>query len=162
MPMEPTNLPHHHTGSNTVMPNWIHGSNPPAANEQLPKSVWRNGVVRKLADYIQQLRESDRQSDEHHVSHQSDLRHKCPRHAERTCNCTNDACADDDSGECGRDRSAHKQYNGRSAGQREQGGRTNGCEHCGSKYECVCLGSGKECGIHAQAGAEAAKTTNTD
>lgn len=165
MPMELTNLPHHHTGSNTVMPNWIHGSNPPAANEQLPQSIWRNGVVRKLADYIQQLRKIDQQSGKHDVGDKSNLSHKCPRHTERTCNCANNTCADDDIGEQRKAiiRRINQHYDDRSVGQRTEVFGANGCKYCGSKYKCVCLGRSKECGLYEEdgAGKGAAQTTKS-
>lgn len=90
--MEPTDMSAKHSDANTVLSGRVHRVNNPAANERMPKSVWQPGMVQRLADYIKHLREVDQQSDKPHVA---DLTHQCPRHPERTCNCTG-TCADDD------------------------------------------------------------------
>jgi hypothetical protein len=74
----------------------IHGTDKPAANEQLPKSIWQPGVVQRLADYIKQLRQVDEQSNEPNKSGKPDQPHICPRNPHRVCNCSSSVCADDD------------------------------------------------------------------
>jgi hypothetical protein len=62
----------------------------------MPKSIWRNGVVRSLADYIRQLREVDDESNQRPVARQSiESNHVCTRNPHRTCNCDAGVCADD-------------------------------------------------------------------
>ena len=92
--MEPTNMPDQHSNSNSELSSRVHRVDNPAANEPMPKSIWQPGVVQRLGDYIKQLRQVDQQSDKSNVA---GFTHKCPRHAERTCNCTS-SCADDDAG----------------------------------------------------------------
>jgi hypothetical protein len=97
--MEPTNLSDKHTDANAIVPSGIHGSHNAAANELMPKSIWRNGVVRSLADYIRQLREVDDESNQRPVTDQPNqpgfTRHVCARNPHRTCNCDTGICADD-------------------------------------------------------------------
>jgi hypothetical protein len=97
--MEPTNMSDKHTDANTVVPSGVHGSHNAAANELMPKSVWRNGVVRSLADYIKQLREVDDESNQRTVASQPsqpvEPSHVCTRNLHRTCNCSAGVCADD-------------------------------------------------------------------
>ena len=91
--MEPTDLPSKHADTNPELSGRVRGSDHPAANEQLPRSIWQPGVVKRLADYIKHLREVDNQSDKPNVSA---VQHSCSRHPERSCNCAPGACADDD------------------------------------------------------------------
>jgi hypothetical protein len=94
--MEPTNLPDKHTDANAIVPSGVHGGHNAAANELMPKSIWRNGVVRSLADYIRQLREVDDESNQRPVACQSvESNHVCTRNPHRTCNCSAGVCADD-------------------------------------------------------------------
>ena len=91
--MEPTYMPTEHSDADAVMSCRVCGQHHPAANEYMPKSIWQPGVVRRLADYIKQLRQSDHEPVKPDVA--SD-QHSCPRHPERACNCPAGACADDD------------------------------------------------------------------
>jgi len=97
--MEPTNMQPKHTDTDAVVPSRVHGKHSPVNDEYMPKSIWQPGVVRRLADYIKQLREVDDQSNQRVVAnqpHQSDVsRHVCPRNPHRTCNCSAGVCADD-------------------------------------------------------------------
>lgn len=95
--MEPTDMSDKQPDANTVVPGRVHGANNAAANELMPRSVWRPGVVRILADYIKYVREVDQQPNERAVSSQPDQSpHVCARNPNRTCNCPTGACADDD------------------------------------------------------------------
>jgi hypothetical protein len=97
--MEPTNLSDKHTDANAIVPSGVHGGHNAAANELMPKSIWRNGVVRSLADYIRQLREVDDESNQRPVARQPgqsvESNHACTRNPHRTCNCSAGVCADD-------------------------------------------------------------------
>lgn len=94
---ESTDLHTKHSDTNPKLSGGICGSDSSAANEQLPRSIWQPGVVKRLADYIKHLREVDQQPDERAVSGQPDQSsHVCTRNPHRTCNCPADACADDD------------------------------------------------------------------
>lgn len=101
--MEPTNLSDKHANSDTILPSGVHGKHRPVNDEYVPKSVWQPRVVKRLADYIRQLREVDDESDKRAVSSQSSQsakseqsRHVCTRNPHRTCNCNAGVCADDD------------------------------------------------------------------
>lgn len=101
---ESTNMSDKRTDTNSVMSGRVHRLDNAAANEHMPRSVWQPGVVQRLADYIKQLREVDKQSDERAVSNQPDQPgqpefsgHVCTRNPNRTCNCPTGSCADDDS-----------------------------------------------------------------
>lgn len=88
-----------HPDSKPDLPSRVHGINRPAANEQLPRSIWQPGVVQRLADYIRHVREVDQQSDKPHVAgkpDQSGQRHVCKRDSSRSCSCPRGTCADDD------------------------------------------------------------------
>lgn len=91
--MEPTDLPSKHADTNPELSGRVRGSDHPAANEQLPRSIWQPGVVKRLADYIKHLREVDQQSDKPDVAAGP---HPCSRYPKRSCNCPAGACADDD------------------------------------------------------------------
>jgi hypothetical protein len=102
--MEPTNMPDKHTDADTVVSGRVHGGHNAAANEHMPRSVWQPRVVRRLADYIRQLREVDDEPNQRPVasqpsqptqSQQSGQPHVCTRNPHRTCNCDAGACADD-------------------------------------------------------------------
>ena len=139
-------MQNHNTGANIDVSGRVCRANNAAANEPVPRSVWQPGVVQRLADYIRYVREVDFKPDQHNVACQSAVNHQCPRHIERTCDCSSDACADDDG-----DGSSF--YNGGNSGKPESQRSTNGCQHCGSKHEFVCLGSSKECCHDAPTGA---------
>ena len=84
--------------ADAVMPKRVHRLDHTAANEQLPKSIWQPGVVKRLADYIKHLREVDQQSDQPDVASQSaqpSQRHICQRDPHRSCSCPRGVCADD-------------------------------------------------------------------
>ena len=92
-----------HTKSDARLSGGVHGKHRADNDEYMPKSVWQPSVVRRLADYIRQLREVDDESNKRAVARQpgqsaqpEQSRHVCPRHPYRTCNCPAGACADDD------------------------------------------------------------------
>jgi hypothetical protein len=94
--MEPANMSDKHPDANAVVSGGVHGQHHSVNDEYMPKSVWRPGVVRRLADYIQQLREVANEPDQRAVSHQPGFtRHVCARNPNRTCNCDAGVCADD-------------------------------------------------------------------
>ena len=101
--MESTNLSDQHSKSDAIVPSGVHGQHRPVNDEYLPKSVWQPGVVRRLADYIQHLREVDDESNKRPLTRKSSesakpeqSRHVCTRNPHRTCNCYAGVCADDD------------------------------------------------------------------
>jgi len=101
--MEPANLPDQHSKSDAIVPSGVHGQHNSVNDEYLPRSVWQPGVVRRLADYIQHLREVDDESNQRPLASQSSesakpeqSRHVCTRNPHRTCNCYAGVCADDD------------------------------------------------------------------
>ena len=103
--MEPSNMPAKHAGTDAVMPSGLHGQHRPDDGKHMPRSVWRPGVVRVLADYIRQLREVDDESNQRPLarqprqsaqSEQPSQPHVCARNPNRTCNCDAGVCADDD------------------------------------------------------------------
>jgi hypothetical protein len=97
--MEPTNMSDKHPDANAVVSGGVHGQQHSVNDEYMPKSVWRPGVVRRLADYIQQLREVDDESNKRPLARQPrqsvESRHVCARNPNRTCNCAAGVCADD-------------------------------------------------------------------
>ena len=102
--MEPSNMPAKHAGTDAVMPSGFHGQHRSDDGKHMPRSVWRPGVVRVLADYIRQLREVDDESNQRAVarqpgesaqSEQPGQPHVCTRNPHRTCNCDAGVCADD-------------------------------------------------------------------
>lgn len=95
--MEPSNMSGKCADTDATLPLGVHGGGNTAAGEHMPKSVWQSGVVKRLGDYIKHLRQVDEQSNQRAVA--SELRHQCPRHDERTCDCSADTCADDDCGD---------------------------------------------------------------
>jgi hypothetical protein len=103
--MEPANMSDKHPDANAVVSGGVHGQQHSVNDEYMPKSVWRPGVVRRLADYIQQLREVDDESNKRPLarqprqsaqSEQPSQPHVCTRSPHRTCNCDAGVCADDD------------------------------------------------------------------
>jgi len=103
MHSEPTHMPSGGAKPNTVVSGRVHGRHHPVNDEYMPRSVWVSGVVRRLADYIRQLREVDDESNQRPVASQpgksaqsEQSRHVCTRNPHRTCNCPSWACADDD------------------------------------------------------------------
>jgi hypothetical protein len=101
--MEPSNMPARHANTDAVLPSGVHGQHRADDDEHMPKSIWRAGVVRSLADYIRQLREVDDEPNQRPVASQPNksaqseqYRHVCTRNPHRTCNCPSWACADDD------------------------------------------------------------------
>ena len=97
--MEPTHMPAKHADANAAVPGRVHGQHHADHEQHLPESVWQPGVVRRLADYIRQLREVDDQSNQRAVTDQPNqpgfTRHVCARNPHRTCNCDAGVCADD-------------------------------------------------------------------
>ena len=97
--MEPANMSDKHPDANAVVSGGVHGQQHSVNDEYMPKSVWRPGVVRRLADYIQQLREVDDESNKRPLARQPrqsvESRHVCTRNPNRTCNCDAGVCADD-------------------------------------------------------------------
>lgn len=101
--MEPIDLPNQHPKSDARVSGGVHGKHRADNDEYMPKSVWQPSVVRRLADYIKQLRQVDDESNKRVVARQpgqsaqpEQSSHVCPRHPYRTCNCPAGACADDD------------------------------------------------------------------
>jgi hypothetical protein len=94
--MEPTNMPDKHADTDAVVPSRIQGKHSSVNDEYMPKSIWQPNVVRRLADYIRQLREVDDESNQRAFSNQPGFtRHVCARNPHRTCNCDAGVCADD-------------------------------------------------------------------
>ncbi len=91
--MEPSDMSDKHSNANTELSNGVHRKHQSAANEHMPRSIWQPGVVKRLADYIKQLREVDNESVKPNITSEQ---HTCPRHPERSCNCASGTCADDD------------------------------------------------------------------
>jgi len=103
--MEPTDMSDQHSKSDAIVSSGVHGQHRPVNDEYMPKSIWQPNVVRRLADYIQHVREVDGESNQRAVASKSGEStkpkqpgesHVCPRHPYRTCNCPAWACADDD------------------------------------------------------------------
>ena len=92
--MEPADMSDKHPDSNAELSGRVRGADHPAANEHMPRSIWRPGVVQRLADYIKHVREVDQQSVQPDITLE---RHICTRDATRTCLCPRGACADDSS-----------------------------------------------------------------
>lgn len=153
--METTHMPIKHSDADIKLPAGICGADNTDTNKSMSKPVWAT-LMACVDDFFKHMREVGQQPDKHDVSGQSDISHQCPRHTERNCNCTNDTCADDDIGEQ-RDkliRDIHKHYDGRSAGQQHKADGTGKCDNCNSKHVSVCLGRGKECQFHEEAGSD--------
>ena len=96
--MEPTDMPSKHADTNPELSGRVRGTDTPAANEQLPRSIWQPGVVKRLADYIKHVREVDNKPDKPHKSAQPDKSsepHRCINIPVRTCHCPDGVCADD-------------------------------------------------------------------
>jgi hypothetical protein len=102
---EPTNVPSGDAKPDAILSSGVHGKHHSVNDEYVPKSIWQSGVVRRLADYIRQLREVDDQSNQRPLAYQSNqsaqpeqsgfTRHVCTRNPHRTCNCDAGVCADD-------------------------------------------------------------------
>jgi hypothetical protein len=94
--MEPTNMPAKHPDTDAVMPSGVHGQHHSVNDEHMPRSLWFAGVVRRLADYIRQLRKVIDESNQCAFARQSaESNHVCTRNPHRTCNCDAWVCADD-------------------------------------------------------------------
>ena len=86
-----------HPKPDAIVPNGVHGQHRADNDEYVPRSVWAPRVVRRLADYIKQLRKVDDESNKRVVARQPPQpAHVCARNPHRTCNCPAGACADDD------------------------------------------------------------------